>query len=217
MIYDINSRDNWDDAFLDWSVAEEVLHAPQNMQMRAPGIPRPILQTSTSFETTGPDGRKKISDAITYGPRFCNLFEAYRLHLGTEIDKTKHLMALCTENLVDFIKWARESDRQVEWISETLFQNDYLRPEVRNGIVMVLIYTFASIKATVPPESDMFLTLQDNETGLGIANRFSLKIYNDPFYYLTFLKIAISSLIDAGKPNPPSLSLHFPNSAQLNT
>eukprot|EP01031_Cornospumella_fuschlensis_P053250 gene53250-65043_t len=190
----MNSQDNWDDAFLDWSVADENYNGRMHPQH---GLPRPILQTSNSFEVVGPDGRKKISDAVTYGPCFCKLFEAYRAHLGSDIDKTKHLMALCTEHLIDFIKWARASDKQSDWISDTLLQNDYLRPEVRNGIVMVLIYTFASIKATVIPDSNMFLTLQDNDTGLGISNRFSLKIYNDPFYYLTFLKISISSLIDA--------------------
>lgn len=55
-------------------------------------------------------------------------------------------------------------------------ENDYLRPEVRNGIVMVIVYTFASIKATLAEGLDMFITLQDNESGLGIANRFSLKV-----------------------------------------
>lgn len=30
-------------------------------------------------------------------------------------------MTLCTEYLVDFIKWARESPAQVKWISEQLY------------------------------------------------------------------------------------------------
>ena len=64
---------------------------------------------------------------------------------------------------------------------------------------MVLIYTFASIKAQEGIEGlDMFATFQDSETGLGIANKFSLKIYNDPYSYLSFLKSSVSGLIDAG-------------------
>jgi hypothetical protein len=131
-------------------------------------------------------------------------------------------MSLCTEHVVSFIKWARESEEQSGWIAHTLLNNDYLRPEVRNGIVIVLIYTFAAIKAATATSSnsasnsanssssstgggggggeggeDMFSTLQDVEQGLGIANKFSLKIYNDPFDYLYFLKATITGLIDA--------------------
>lgn len=142
--------------------------------------------------------RKKISDAHTYGPRFCTLYEAYRQKFNLQIDIKRHLMSLCTEHVVNFVKWARESDGQISWISSILLENDYLRPEVRNGVVMILIYTFASIKATVVDNMDMFCTLQDHEQGLGIANKFSLKIYNDPYNFLYFLKTSISALIDAG-------------------
>jgi hypothetical protein len=142
--------------------------------------------------------KKKISDAQIYGPRFCVLFDNYCKKLGITIDIRRHLMSLCFEHLVSFIKWARENDAQVQWIQSTLLENDCLRPEVRNGVVIVLIYTFASIKATLDPNWDMFSTLQDSEQGLGIANKFSLKIYNDPFFYLIFLKTSISALIDAG-------------------
>lgn len=142
--------------------------------------------------------KKKVSDAQVYGPRFCVLFETYCRKHNITIDIHRHLMSLCLEHLVPFIKWARESDNQVQWIQSTLLENDYLRPEVRNGVVMVIIYTFASIKATLDPNLDMFITLQDNDQGLGIANKFSLKIYNDPFFYLIFLKQSISALIDAG-------------------
>ena len=180
------------------------LRPPPNMipisslQMNSSTVAVPSLgkqKSSSGYE------KKKVSDAITYGPRFCTIFHAYCKAFNLKIDITKHLLVLCLENLIDFIKWARESDAQIKWINELLYENDYLRPEVRNGIVMVLIYTFASIKATVKTTSDnvdMFTTLQDNDTGLGIANKFSLKIYNDPLNYLTLLKVSISALIDAG-------------------
>jgi hypothetical protein len=144
------------------------------------------------------DLKKKVSDAQVYGPRFCVLYETYCHKNHITMDIRRHLMSLCLENLVPFVKWARENDTQIQWIQNTLLENDYLRPEVRNGVVIVLVYTFASIKASLDPNLDMFITLQDNDQGLGIANKFSLKIYNDPFFYLTFLKTTISALIDAG-------------------
>jgi hypothetical protein len=202
---------HWNDQASEWLNLFDETHSPQlvpngfhfpaNTQAlisnHLPGA-KQRLSSSSTYE------KKKISDAITYGPRFVTIFQSFCKHYGLNIDLKKHLLVLCLENLIEFIKWARENDNQIKWINEMLYENDYLRPEVRNGIVMVLIYTFAATKATIPPSSssdnasDMFTTLQDNETGLGIANKFSLKIYNDPFNYLTLLKISISALIDAG-------------------
>ena len=66
---------------------------------------------------------------------------------------------------------------------------------------MILIYTLSTAKAksSGKTDSDMFSVLQDAESGLGIVNKTSLKIYNDPFSYFTFLKSCMSGLIDAGK------------------
>ncbi len=141
--------------------------------------------------------KKKVSDTITFGPRFCTLFDLYSRKLEIKIDTSRHLMSLCMDHVIRFIGWVRANEQQLTWVGSTLLDFDYLRPEVRNGIVMILIYTFASIKATRKPGLDMFKTLQDMEQGLGIANKFSLKIYNDPFLYLSFLKTCISALIDA--------------------
>jgi hypothetical protein len=166
------------------------------------------IEWNDDFSTSNPDFlagnsaadflKKKLSDAVVYGPRFCSLFHKYCEKNSIIIDVTRHLMALCMEHMIEYCKWARESEYQANFIRSTLLDNDYLRAEVRNGIVIVLIYTFAAMKATREASADMFTTLQDNETGLGIANRFSLKIYNDPFNYLIFLKNCISALIDAG-------------------
>jgi hypothetical protein len=149
---------------------------------------------------------QKTSDAKTFGPRFCQLFDTYQQTQTSPIDTSAHLMSLCTDHLVSFCRWARESEEQTVFIKNTLLDHDSLRAEVRNGIVMVLIYTFASMKALTMTSSpnlhdqtpDMFVALQDADQGLGIANKFSLKIYNDPFNFLTFLKSCISGLIDAG-------------------
>lgn len=157
-----------------------------------------VVPATSGQQQGGPSEKKKVSDALTYGPRFCEIFHTYCRKQNITIDITRHLMSLCIDYLIGFINWARESEEQVTWISNMLYDYDYLRPEVRNGIVMVLIYTFASIKATTMENMDMFTTLQDPDYGLGIANKFSLKIYNDPFCYLSFLKFSISALIDAG-------------------
>lgn len=149
-------------------------------------------------ESLRKDPIMKVSDAQVFGPRFCQLFNEYSKTLPTTVDPTRHLMALCLDNLIPFCIWARESEERTLWIRDLLLNHDYLRSEVRNGIVMVLIYTFASIKAAVKEGADMFSTLHNHENGLGIANKFSLRIYNDPYYYLYFLKSSISGLIDAG-------------------
>jgi hypothetical protein len=107
----------------------------------------------------------KLSDAIVYGPRFCELFEEFNMTLPTRIDPSRHLMSLCTEYLIPFSQWARGSIARTSWISEKLRDHEYLRSEVRNGMIMVIIYTFASIKATLIEGADMFTTLQDHDTG----------------------------------------------------
>lgn len=207
----------WAEHFLDWS---EEMFESNSINPGSVGSGRgqqghPAHNYSQQQLEEQEQARKKISDAVTYGPRFIQIFEAFHKHLNKPIDIKRHLMALCTDYLIDFTKWARDSDNRVLWISALLLENDYLRPEVRNGIIMVLIYTFASIKATVADGLDMFLTLQDNDTGLGIANRFSLKIYNDPLNCLSFLKISLSALIDAGA-IPDNERLNQPKKNKMN-
>lgn len=162
----------------------------------------------------------KISDAETYGDKFCEIFHLYNSICNPKIDPSLHLMSLCTEHLIQFAKWVRETEDRIQSISDKLLKHDFLRPEVRNGIIHIMVYTFASIKAKNIGNADMFTTLQDHDTGLGhsphhlhpsltlsddnrwfsigIANKFSLRIYNDPYQYLSFLKASLSSLIDAG-------------------
>ena len=157
-------------------------------------------QDNAPSEPQQPDGpgESKVSDAFTYGPRFCQLFMEYTVATNKTVDIDRHLMSLCTEHLVPFCKWARENEAITNSIRATLLEHESLRPEMRNGIAMVIIYTFASIKATRETGTDMFMTLQDPDRGLGIANKFSLKVYNDPFKYLYFLKTTVTGLIYAG-------------------
>ena len=112
------------------------------------------------------DGGAKISDAITFGPRFCQIFKEYTSTLPVPVNSNRHLMSLCTDHLVPFCKWARETESQATSIHATLLDHDYLRPEVRNGIVIVLIYTFAAVKALKDTNLDMFRTLEDTESGM---------------------------------------------------
>jgi hypothetical protein len=114
----------------------------------------------------------KVSDALTYGPRFCEIYTQFNRSLLVPIDPSRHLFSLCFEYLVPFAKWARASDERSQWIKETLLENDYLRVEVRNGLVVVLIYVFAAIKSTLSMDLDMFRSLQDIDTGTDLCNIF---------------------------------------------
>lgn len=172
----------------------------------APKTSRSIVKSiKTYLSVSGKSGKqskkqKKISDAVVFGPRFGLLFDSYCAKFNIVVDINEHLMVLCLQHLVKFCNWVRESDDQITWVSNTLFDYDYLRPEVRNGIVMIIVYAFAAFKARKDPHRmDMFTVLQDTKKGMGLANnKLSLKVFKDPFLFLTFLKTSISGLIDAG-------------------
>lgn len=105
-------------------------------------------------------------------------------------------MALCLDFLIPLCCWCRNPIK-TSWIRAILEDNPDLRPEVRNGMAMIVIYTLSAAKAK-HLRSEMFLILQDAHSGLGIVNKTSLKIYNDPYNYFSFIKSSISGLIDAG-------------------
>jgi hypothetical protein len=136
-----------------------------------------------------------------FEPKFMEVYNAYRQSTELiEIDLSQHLMSLCLDHLVSFCCWARESTARCLWIQKTLYDLSDLRPEVRNGLCMIFVYALSAAKATfLQTKTDMFLVLQDAETGLGIVNKTSLKIYNDPYSFFSFLKSCMSGLIDAGK------------------
>ncbi len=135
-----------------------------------------------------------------FEPKFMQVFGKYCECVKQICQPSSHLMSACLENLIPFCCWARENITRVMWIKEVLEDNADLRPEVRNGLAMILIYTLATSKASNSAEDlDMFATLRDADTGLGIVNKTSLKIYNDPYNFFSFLKSCMSGLIDAGK------------------
>jgi len=154
-----------------------------------------IYSESSKLET--------ISITKYYEPKFLQIFNKYCESTQQNISPAEigkqHLMVLCLNHLIPFCSWARENSNRYNWIKLTLDDNVDLRPEVRNGLSMILIYSFSAAQAKEKREADMFTVLQDNDTGLGIVNKTSLKIYNDPFQYFNFLKTSISGLIDGGK------------------
>lgn len=165
-------------------------------------IQRPVLNSEIpNHQSQG----CAVSITQLFEPKFLEVFDAYKDHLrivkgSCVIDLSQHLMSLCLDHLVPFSCWARESNARCAWIQKTLDDNIDLRPEVRNGLCMVFVYSFSAAKALDGSgESDMFLVLQEPDTGLGIVNKTSLKIYNDPFCFFSFLKACMSGLIDAGK------------------
>lgn len=148
-------------------------------------------------QASEPSRSSDVPIAKVFQPKFLAVFQKYSEQLKTPVDLSKHLMTTCLEQLIGFSSWARESAQRTQWIKTTLEDNADLRPEVRNGLSMILIYCLSAAKASAA--EDMFSILQDAESGLGIVNKTSLKIYNDPFTYFNFLKSCISGLIDAGR------------------
>ena len=119
-------------------------------------------------------------------------YEVYNKYLQCNPDithcPTDNLMISCLNHLITFCSWARIDDCTSEWIHNTLLQKADLRPEVRNGIALIIIYCFASAQA-YHTDDDMFGALLNQDSGLGIVNKTSVKIYNDPFNYFEFLKV----------------------------
>lgn len=144
---------------------------------------------------------RQVSVTKFFQPKFVEIYDAFLSYAATKqvtVDISKHTMIICLEYLISFSCWARQSNARSAWIRATLEENSDLRPEVRNGLSMILIYSISAAKASLHHDSDMFTVLQDQESGLGIVNKTSLKIYNDPFNFFTFLKSCVSGLIDAG-------------------
>ena len=139
---------------------------------------------------------KKVSDAVVFGPQFIDLFEQFRQspHFnGFQLpDKRRHLLALSLDFLIPFARWARQSTEFTDSIYRKLYCHESLRPEVRNGLLMCLVYTFAAQRMTIIANADIFTTLLDKNMGFGIANRYSLRIYNDPFSFMLFLKLSFT-------------------------
>ena len=123
-------------------------------------------------------------------------YEVYIKYLQCNQDIThnpsENLMISCLNHLITFCSWARADDNTSEWIHNALLQKADLRPAVRNGIALIIIYCFASAQANNSGgKMDMFGALLNQESGLGIVNKTSVKIYNDPFNYFEFLKVRL--------------------------
>jgi hypothetical protein len=160
----------------------------------------PTVAEDDPNATTAQDTRSNdLSITKIYQPKFLTVFEQYVDAMNQPVDVSKHLMSVCLENLIPFCCWARETSARGNLIRTTLDDNADLRPEVRNGLAMILIYALSSAQARSIVDGDMFSVLQETDSGLGIVNKTSLKIYNDPFNYFAFIKSCLSGLIDAGK------------------
>lgn len=141
----------------------------------------------------------QVSTQVFYEPKFLQIFSVFRNAHAINSSMNRHIFSLCLDYLIPFGCWARESDSTILWIKLILEDNYDTRPEVRNGLSMIIMYSFAAAKADCVREGqNMFTVLQDTEGGLGIVNKTSLKIYNDPFLYFGFLKNCITGLIDGG-------------------
>mmetsp|Transcript_12974 Transcript_12974/g.19546 ORF Transcript_12974/g.19546 Transcript_12974/m.19546 type:complete len:601 (+) Transcript_12974:121-1923(+) len=139
------------------------------------------------------------TDILVYERKFFEVYSKYiSAHPSLVVDPSQNLLTLCLEHLIPFSLWARKDEDTSTTIHRILMENLDLRPEVRNGLALIVIYVFSAAKKYLGSKStDMFAVLLDSESGLGIVNKTSLKIYNDPFNYFAFIKCCISGLIYA--------------------
>lgn len=101
----------------------------------------------------------------------------------------KHLLSKCLHVIIPFCAWARSSKETSNWIHETLMRGTEFRPEVRNGLCLVLAYAAAADSACNAGLT-MLQVMQCGDTGLGIVHKSSLRIYNDPFDYFALMKVS---------------------------
>jgi hypothetical protein len=141
---------------------------------------------------------RKDNDLKVFGPKFCQIFDAYQKVTRKAVDFNDHLFIMCCDNLIPFARWCRDDGKC--FIRAVLADHNDLRCEVRNGLATVLVYTFSAMKAAMNKtfKSDMFKELSNPATGFNIAHKCSIKIYTDPCNYLSFLKQSLSGLISAG-------------------
>lgn len=182
-----------------WRPPSSLTSHPTSVQSSA--ILLESLKSTEQQQLSSADQQAKSDGSIVrlYQPKFIEVLMKYAECTNQNVDVSRHLLWICLDHLINFSCWARESTNRSNWIKKILEENTDLRPEVRNGLAMILMYCVSAAKANTIPDSDMFIVLQDNDNGLGIVNKTSLKIYNDPFNYFNFLKACITGLIDAGK------------------
>jgi hypothetical protein len=188
-----------------------------NILTAVPPSDTTFLASTPSNRIGNTNKKEEINILHHFEPRFYQIYQTFSSYCVKEchlslLNPKNHLLSLCLEYMILFCSWARDassfsvgasasaSSSVSSWLKVTLDDNPDLRPEVRNGLAMILMYCFASAQSKLRGnDCDMFITLQDNENGLGIVNKTSLKIYNDPYEYFNFLKNCITGLIDAGK------------------
>ncbi len=126
---------------------------------------------------------RKISNPPTitsiYEPKFLEIFNSYTKFAAAyepNIDLTnpasQHLMTLCLNNLLPFSNWARTTNTS-SYIRATLFENPDMRPEVRNGLALILVYTFSAAKAADEAEMAAATTKPVlTSTGRGLSHNY---------------------------------------------
>jgi hypothetical protein len=139
------------------------------------------------------NGGHASEDILNFEKIFFIIYQHYISELSlNSIDLSENMLSLCLNNLLPFCCWARKDSQKSECLHKLLLDNADLRPEVRNGIALIIIYVFASAKEhleTTDHAIDMFGVLQDTHRGLGIVHKTSLRIYNDPLNYFSFIKV----------------------------
>ncbi len=103
-----------------------------------------ITTVRTSSGNNALPGGQPPTISNIYEPKFLEIFNtyakfasSYEPNLDLSNPASQHLMTLCLNNLLPFSNWARETTTS-SYIRATLFENPDMRPEVRNGLALIL-------------------------------------------------------------------------------
>jgi len=166
-----------------------------------------LMMKDTSSNVNGTENMCQTEAELyipsVFQPKFMEIHDTFMAQLPAEyrasIPQHDHLLGAILEYMVKFCCWARGSADTSAWINNLLFQNVDFRPELRNGLTMILMYTFAASQAVRSKRSsDLFTVVMDANHGLGIIHKTSLRVYSDPFNFFSFLKLCLTGLIECG-------------------
>lgn len=180
-----------------------------------------------------------------YEEKFFQLFTEYAQDNNVQIEeirwKEEMLLVLCLKHIIPFLTWIRRSTSQIQHVKSLFLNHTDLRPEVRNGLLVILIHTFAAVKAkyfnednalkksTEGTSSSQYLVteelheenmvsiLQHPTKGLNISFQSIFKIIHDRHQFIAFLKNIILGLIELNLiPKNTRQKLILPTSSEGN-
>ena len=212
MLYDLSSQYTvvvTNNPLLVWdaqTTSSSSSHAPPSIV--------PLVPSASAPPMSAPSSTMEEADRTAFfEQKFSQLYSAYihenpSLFIDPEAWLTRHFFCLCLDHVVPFSKWLRQSVAHLLWVQTTLQHHFELRPEFRNGLIMIFIHTFATMKAIHVNRSNgkqlknpslnenMVTILQSATKGLNISFQTIFKVAYDRSSQLTILKNVVLELIE---------------------